>query len=102
MPKRNRKKTPRRAVWDDGAVNESLRTCVGCRQRAPRAELVRLVVADGEVVVDRDRRLPGRGVHLHPGPDCLALALRRRALARGLRSADARTDGLAGDPVFGS
>ena len=66
-----------------------VRTCVGCRGRAARHELLRVVVADdgtGPVLVpDPGRRLPGRGANLHPTPDCLAQALRRRAFARALR-----------------
>jgi predicted RNA-binding protein YlxR (DUF448 family) len=66
-----------------------VRTCVGCRRQAARHELLRVVVADdgtGPVLVpDPGRRLPGRGANLHPTPDCLALALRRRAFARALR-----------------
>jgi uncharacterized protein len=38
-------------------------------------------------VPDLRRRLPGRGAWLHPSPDCLDLALRRRALVRALRLA---------------
>jgi len=34
-------------------------------------------------------RLPGRGAHLHPTPDCLALAERRRAIGRALRLTEA-------------
>jgi predicted RNA-binding protein YlxR (DUF448 family) len=65
------------------------RTCVGCRERAAVDELLRVVaveVAEGwEVLPDPRRRAPGRGAHLHPTPDCLALALKRRAFARALR-----------------
>jgi predicted RNA-binding protein YlxR (DUF448 family) len=77
---------PRWARW--------VRTCVGCRKRAPASELLRIVAvpdgADGaggrvRLVPDPHRRLPGRGAHLHPNPDCLALAQRRRAFGRALR-----------------
>ena len=61
------------------------RTCVGCRTRAARAELLRLVVVDGSVTPDPARRLPGRGAHLHPDSGCLDLALRRRAFPRAFR-----------------
>jgi len=65
----------------------------------PATELLR-VVAAGDVsgpesgavirlVPDPRRRLPGRGANLHPHPDCLALAERRRAFARALRLAAA-------------
>jgi predicted RNA-binding protein YlxR (DUF448 family) len=47
--------------------------------------------------LDTRRRLPGRGAWLHPSPDCLDLALRRRALTRALRVAGPLdTTGLAG------
>ncbi|WP_226909266.1 YlxR family protein [Georgenia ruanii] len=65
-----------------------VRTCVGCRGRAPRSVLVRLVLdAAARVVVDPGRSAPGRGAWLHPSRECLNLALRRRAFPRALRVA---------------
>ena len=37
------------------------------------------------VVPDPSGTAPGRGAHLHPTPECLALAERKRAFARALR-----------------
>lgn len=66
-----------------------LRTCVGCRSRVAKVELLRVVaessVAGPVLVPDPRGRRPGRGAHVHPTPDCLALALRRRAFTRALR-----------------
>lgn len=65
-----------------------VRTCVGCRRRAPASQLLRVVVpAPGPLILTPDpaRKLPGRGAHLHVQPDCLAQALRRRAFGRALR-----------------
>lgn len=62
-----------------------MRTCVGCKRRALIGELLRVVAVGGQVVVDEDRRLPGRGAWLHPEPDCLAKAERRRAFPRALK-----------------
>ena len=84
-----------------------VRTCVGCRGRAPSSELLRVVaalrtpsessgssestgVSDRMVVdllPDPSRRMPGRGAHLHFDPACLAQAVRRRAFGRALRVA---------------
>ena len=65
-----------------------VRTCVGCRQRAPKTDLVRVVVGrDGAAVPDPRGRMPGRGASLHPSTDCLDLAERRRVFARALRVA---------------
>ena len=67
------------------------RTCIGCRTKAPRSVLMRIVaVRAGDSFVaelDERRRRPGRGAWLHPSPDCLDLALRRRAFVRALRIA---------------
>ncbi|HVV09545.1 YlxR family protein [Amycolatopsis sp.] len=62
-----------------------VRTCVGCRKRASVGELLRVVAEDRHVVVDERRRLPGRGAWLHPEPECLTKAERRRAFPRALR-----------------
>jgi hypothetical protein len=85
-----------------------VRTCVGCRKRAPASELLRVVAVTGdtegdvdrvgasdgnhtsaarrvEIVPDPARRCPGRGAHLHFDPACLELAARRRAFGRALR-----------------
>ncbi|WP_242613793.1 YlxR family protein [Herbihabitans rhizosphaerae] len=40
---------------------------------------------DSRLQVDPRRRLPGRGAWIHPDPDCLRLAERRRAFPRALR-----------------
>ncbi len=61
-----------------------MRTCVGCRRKAEKSELVRLVWQQ-TCVVDPAQREPGRGAYLHRGPDCLAAALKRRSLGRALR-----------------
>ncbi|WP_238487194.1 YlxR family protein [Actinoplanes flavus] len=65
------------------------RTCVGCRNRAPAASLLRFVAAESEgnlrLLPDPSRRLPGRGAHLHPDPACFSQAERRRAFGRALR-----------------
>ncbi|MGH3364802.1 MAG: YlxR family protein [Nocardioidaceae bacterium] len=66
-----------------------MRTCVGCRDRAPKQELLRVVARgsdDGTLVVpDPGARAAGRGAYIHPTLACLELATRRRALVRALR-----------------
>ena len=61
-----------------------VRTCVGCRQRAPKSELLRCVATADGIVPDVRGRLPGRGCHVHPDLGCLELAERRRAFVRAL------------------
>ncbi|MFG1809893.1 YlxR family protein [Streptomyces sp. NPDC049040] len=61
------------------------RTCVGCRQRAAKSDLLRVVMSGDVCVPDHRGTLPGRGAYLHPALACLDLAVRRRAFGRAFR-----------------
>lgn len=73
--------------------NQPLRTCVGCRKRVALTDLIRLVVTDGLVTVDHNRKLSGRGAHLHPDLSCAEQAIVRKAFNRSFRTS-VSTDGL--------
>ncbi|MFD8610937.1 MULTISPECIES: YlxR family protein [unclassified Streptomyces] len=62
------------------------RTCVGCRERAAKTDLLRIVAIEDECVPDPRGTLPGRGAYVHPAPVCLDQAVRRRAFTRALRA----------------
>jgi predicted RNA-binding protein YlxR (DUF448 family) len=51
--------------------------------------VVAVLAGNGEyaVIVDPAGNLPGRGAWLHPDPQCVREAIRRRAFARALRIA---------------
>ncbi|MDR1077125.1 MAG: YlxR family protein [Propionibacteriaceae bacterium] len=68
-------------------MGQPVRTCVGCRQRCPATELLRLVWdgSTGRVSLDEARRRPGRGAWLHRRADCWQAAVKRGGLARALR-----------------
>ncbi|UIJ36598.1 YlxR family protein [Allobranchiibius sp. GilTou73] len=80
--RRDRRSTP------PPVAHRGLRTCVGCRQRADRSQLLRIaaIAVDGAwcAVPNGRGRHPGRGAWLHPRADCLEQAVRRRALQRAL------------------
>ncbi|MDT3330698.1 MULTISPECIES: YlxR family protein [Microbacterium] len=65
---------------------EPVRTCVGCRARAPRSSLLRIVARDGALVIDEKAVLPGRGAWVHDTDRCVSTALKRRAFGRALRA----------------
>ncbi|MFS0733449.1 YlxR family protein [Microbacterium sp. 1P10UB] len=71
-----------------------VRTCVGCRARASRSSLLRVVAIDSTLIPDERAAMPGRGAWVHPTLDCAETAIRRRAFVRALRvsgSPDAQT-----------
>ncbi|MET9295874.1 YlxR family protein [Streptomyces sp. NPDC003077] len=61
------------------------RSCVGCRERAVKGDLLRIVAIEGECAPDPRGTLPGRGAYVHPTRACLDLAVRRRAFPRAFR-----------------
>jgi predicted RNA-binding protein YlxR (DUF448 family) len=61
------------------------RTCLGCRQRRPKGELVRLVRRpDGRVVADA--RGPGRGAYVCAARACLERAVKAGRLGHAFRA----------------
>lgn len=83
-----------------GTLNIPVRMCIGCRERATKSELVRIVIGTDTVgqpaaVPDPAATAPGRGAHLHPTIECFELAVRRRAFSRALRA----REGLVTTPV---
>jgi len=67
------------------STKQPTRTCVGCRRRERKADLVRLVANGDQVIVDSRAQLPGRGAYVHPSRSCIEAGLGRRAIERGLR-----------------
>ncbi len=66
-----------------------MRMCMGCRERRPKRELVRVVrrASDGVVTIDPTGRLAGRGAYLCADrPECLSKAVKTRALERALET----------------
>ncbi|MFJ3234755.1 YlxR family protein [Streptomyces sp. NPDC086787] len=62
------------------------RTCLGCRERSAKTELLRIVAIKGACAPDPRGTLPGRGAYVHPALVCLDQAERRRAFPRALRA----------------
>jgi uncharacterized protein len=67
-------------------VHMPVRTCVGCRERAPQPALLRVALLGGRVVADARRCLPGRGSYVHPTTGCVRRASERGGFARAFRA----------------
>jgi uncharacterized protein len=67
------------------------RTCIGCRQKRERENLIRLVVGDGAVRI-AGGRVHGRSAYLCPDVRCFEQAQHKKAFGRAFRTA-AHVDG---------
>jgi predicted RNA-binding protein YlxR (DUF448 family) len=64
-----------------------MRTCVGCRVKDSKSELIRIVrLPGGGAGVDPMGTAPGRGAYVHRDSDCFDAATKKGALARALRT----------------
>lgn len=61
------------------------RQCMGCRERKPKRELIRVVrCTDGEVRLDFGGKMNGRGAYICPNLECLKKVQKSKALDRSL------------------
>lgn len=62
------------------------RTCLGCRQKKEKTELLRIVCTmGGRVEVDAQAKKPGRGAYLCPLTECWEQGLKVKRLSYVLR-----------------
>ena len=64
------------------------RQCMGCRERKPKRDMIR-IVRTPEVVVSLDfgGKMNGRGAYICPDPECLKKVQKSKALERSLEVA---------------
>lgn len=63
------------------------RTCVGCRKKAGKSELLRLIYTpEGVVAVDFSARFPGRGAYLCFDRNCLSRASKRDGFSKAFKT----------------
>ncbi|MGI6075148.1 MAG: RNase P modulator RnpM [Pyramidobacter sp.] len=63
------------------------RSCVACRRERPPREMIRVVRSrDGQIAVDEQGHLSGRGAYVCPEPQCIALCLKKKLLEKALKS----------------
>ena len=61
------------------------RQCMGCRERKPKREMIRIVPGtDGVVRLDFGGKMNGRGAYICPNPECLKKVQKPKALDRSL------------------
>ncbi|HPU00704.1 MAG: YlxR family protein [Firmicutes bacterium] len=62
-----------------------MRICVGCREKKPKRELLRLVrTPENEVKLDLSGKMSGRGAYICRQAECLKKALKGKRLEKNL------------------
>ena len=64
-----------------------LRTCMGCNEKKPKKELVRIVKnKDGKIFIDRTGKADGRGAYICDSVECLEKVVKSKRLEKVLES----------------
>lgn len=64
-----------------------VRQCVGCRERKPKSELIRIVkTPDDEILIDITGRKNGRGMYLCKDESCLIKAKSKKVFEQAFGS----------------
>ena len=62
-----------------------LRTCMGCNEKKPKKELIRIVKnKEGNVFVDRTGKQEGRGAYLCDSIECFEKVIKNKRLEKTL------------------
>ena len=62
-----------------------LRTCMGCNEKKPKKEFVRIVKnKEGEIFIDRTGKADGRGAYICDSIECLEKVIKSKRLERVL------------------
>ena len=61
------------------------RQCMGCRERKPKRDMIRIVrTPEGVVSLDFGGKMNGRGAYICPATECLKKVQKSKALERSL------------------
>ena len=64
------------------SVHIPQRMCIGCRKMVNKPELIRVVIADGEIKLDKTHKMNGRGTYICKNSECILAAQKKKALQR--------------------
>lgn len=64
-----------------------LRTCMGCNEKKPKKELIRIVKNKDEIIsIDRTGKLDGRGAYVCDCVECFDKVVKSKRLEKSLES----------------
>ena len=63
-----------------------MRMCVGCRQMFEKPALIKIVVADGGLVIDINNKIQSRSIYVCRKKECMEIANKKKAFSKMLGS----------------
>ena len=63
-----------------------LRMCAGCRQMSAKSELIRIVLKDGKLFIDDEKKILSRGIYLCKNDECIGKTKKRKVFSNLLKN----------------
>ena len=63
-----------------------LRMCAGCRQMSGKSELIRIVLKDGNLFIDDEKKILSRGIYLCKNNECIQMSKKRKVFSNLLKN----------------
>ena len=65
--------------------SKETRTCIGCRKKFNKYELVRLVDFENKIIVDEKQKIKARGAYICKNEECFDKMIKNKRLQRALK-----------------
>ncbi len=62
-----------------------IRTCIGCGEKKPKREMIRIVCQDENIFIDPTGKASGRGAYVCVNLNCLEEAIKKKAFSHALK-----------------
>ncbi len=67
--------------------SKETRTCIGCREKKNKSELIRIVNSKEKgIIVDLKRKEQGRGAYICKNEECFKKTIKNKGLSRALKT----------------
>ena len=66
--------------------SKETRTCVGCRKKFNKNDLIRIVNINKEVTVDLKQKIMARGAYICKNQECFEKAIKNKSLNKALKT----------------
>ena len=65
--------------------SKETRTCIGCREKHNKYDLMRIVNLDSKITVDFKQNLKGRGTYICKSQECFNKVIKNKSLSKAFK-----------------
>lgn len=67
-------------------MEKCIRTCIACRKKANKSELIRIVAKDNSAVIDKSQKENSRGIYICGSKECIKKLLKMKNMSKVIKN----------------